>query len=313
MTISDTALRAALRCYPAGYRRERGEELAAVFADSTAGAGRAATLREAFDLGAYGLRLRTGLTSTGLPGRALATVAPFAVGAAAGHAGLVLVITALDGLPDPRAGGQTWLLLALLSVLPVVAVLGVLFGSWKPARMLALPAATVAPVAVVLGYWAATREMPNLSLFARMSAFSVPAVLWGLSVPAAPADLLGRVTGRQRLLVLGAFLFGAVQSAAPGLSRLGTAGGVAPLQLLMVGAAVLAYVGVRRGQVLPLALLLALAPPALGIFAVEAGNTLGSSRVLLPFALLVAAGVAAAVRLTRPKASEVTGSRSVAE
>ncbi|MCX5211311.1 hypothetical protein OG689_18785 [Kitasatospora sp. NBC_00240] len=313
MTISDTVLRAALRLYPAGYRRERGEELADVFTDSTAGAGRTATLREAFDLGAYGLRLRTGLTSAGLPGRALAMVAPFAVGAAAGHAGLVLVITAFEGLPDPRAGGGTWLLLTLLSVLPVVAVLGVLFGSWKPARMLAVPAVVVAPVALVLGYWAATREMPNLSLLARMSAFSVPAALWGLSVPAAPVDLLGRVTWGRRLLVLAGFLFGVVQSVLPGRAYFGTAGVVAPLPLLAAAVAVVAFVGVRRGQVLPLALLVALAPSALGIFAVAAGDALGTGGIMLPFALLVAAGVVVVLRLTRPKGPGAGGPRPVAE
>ncbi|GHH75993.1 hypothetical protein GCM10018781_46200 [Kitasatospora indigofera] len=313
MTISDTALRAALRLYPAGYRRDRGEELAAVFADSTAGAGRAGALREAYDLGAYGLRLRTGLTSAGLPGRALAMAAPFAVGAAAGHAGLVLVITAFDGLPDPRAGGGTWLLLALLSMLPVVAVLGVLSGSWKPARMLALPAVTVVPVVGVLGYWAATREMPNLSLFARMSAFSVPSALWGLTVPSAPADLLGRVTWGRRLLVLAGFLFGVVQSVLPGRTYFGTAGVLAPLPLLAAAVAVVAYVGVRRGQVLPLALLVALAPSALGIFVVAVGDALGTGGIMLPFALVVVAGVVVVLRLTRPKASEVGGLSRAAE
>jgi hypothetical protein len=314
MTFADTALRAALRLYPAAYRRDRGEELAAVFHDTTAGAGRTATLREAFDLAAYGLRVRTGLTSSGLPGRALAQVAPFAVGAAAGHASLVLVVTAFTGVPDPRDGRETWLLLALLSVLPVLALAGALFGRWRPARLLGAPAVTLAPVALVLGYRAATGGMPNLSLLGVMSVVAVPAACWILMVPAAPADLLGRVTWRMRLLMVAALLFGALQAAAPGLFRLGTAGGVAPVGVLVAGLGVLGYVGARRGQVLPLTLLLALAPSALGVLVVEAGNSLGASPALLPVLLLVAAGVAVTLRLTRPRGpAGPEGRRAVAE
>lgn len=313
MTISDTALRAALRLYPTAYRRERGGELGAVFAETTAGAGSAAILREALDLGAYGVRLRLGLTSAGLPGRALAGVAPFAVGAAAGHAGLVLLVAAFAGLPDPRTGGDTGLLLVLLSVLPVLALLGALAGSWRPARVLALPAVTVLPVAVVFGAWAVTGDLPELSLLARLSVFSVPAGLWALYVPAAPAELLGRVFGRQRLVMAGAFLFGALQSAVPGLSRIGTAGGIAPVHLLVAGVAVVAYAGVRRRQVLPLALLFAVAPPALGVLAVEAGNGPGASRLLLAVLLLVVAGVAVVLRLTRPRAGTGSGDALAAE
>ena len=64
-TTSTTSrgLRLALRVYPAAYRAERGEEITAVHADLTEGAGKLATARETAGVAAYGLRVRTGLTA----------------------------------------------------------------------------------------------------------------------------------------------------------------------------------------------------------------------------------------------------------
>jgi hypothetical protein len=296
MTMSDTALRAALRLYPTDYRRERGAELSAVFAETTAGAGLGASLREAYDLAGYGLRLRLGLTSAGLPGRALAVAAPFAVGAAAGQAGLVFAVAAQEGMPAPDAGRGMWVVVAALALLPLVSLLAALFGSWRPARLLAVPSVTVVPGVAVLGHWMFSGAVPQLSVLAMVSAFSVPGVLWTLMVPGAPADLLGRVTWPGRALMLAGLLFGLVAGGLQGLTRLGVAVGLVPILVLAAGLAVVAVAGVRRGQVLPLAFLVALLPLGLGIFTGELTRSLHESRALLLVVLVAAAGVAFALR-----------------
>ncbi|MFJ3220911.1 hypothetical protein ACIPLC_33935 [Kitasatospora sp. NPDC086801] len=87
-------LRLALRTYPAAYRAEHGEEITAVHADATAGAGRLATIRETVGIAAYGLRVRTGITASNTAGRLLATTAPLAAAMALGQQ-----LTALAFLP----------------------------------------------------------------------------------------------------------------------------------------------------------------------------------------------------------------------
>ena len=297
MTFSDTGLRAALRLYPAEYRRERGDELAAVFADTTADAGRAATAREVFDLGVYGLRLRTGLTSTGVPGRALAVAAPFAVGAATGPAAWAALATWHDGLSDESA---VWLVWRLTTVLPLISLAALLFGSWKPARRLALPAVLAVPLIALAG-GSLLAGGPDFGMALRASLFALPSALWSLTVPAAPADLLGRVTARHRLVALGAVLVGLAVTVMSGLYRIGADGGVSPALLLLVaGVAVLAVAGVRRGQVLPLALLVSVLPVLVSDFAVGLHGASGPGY-LLPFvAVLVLAGVAIGLRLMPP-------------
>lgn len=70
---------ALLKLYPAAYRREFGDEIADAYHEATAGAGRAARLREAADVVGHALRMRLGLGSAGRAGRLIAAVAPFAV------------------------------------------------------------------------------------------------------------------------------------------------------------------------------------------------------------------------------------------
>ena len=296
MTFSDTVLRTALRLYPATYRREREDELAAVFADTTADAGPVATAREVFDLGVYGLRLRTGLTSTGVPGRALAVAAPFAVGAATGPAAWSVVATWHDGLSDESA---VWLVWRLTTVLPLIALAALLFGSWKTARRLALPAVLAVPLIALAGSWMLDGG-PDFGMAFRVSLFALPSALWSLTVPAAPADLLGRVTARQRLVALGAVLFGLGVTVLPGLYGIVPAGAVSPALLLVAGAAVLAVAGVRRGQALPLALLVSVLPVLASDFAVGLHGASGSGYLLPLVVVLVLAGVAIGLRLMSP-------------
>ncbi|MFJ5924577.1 hypothetical protein ACIQF6_18460 [Kitasatospora sp. NPDC092948] len=94
--MSGLGLKLALLLHPAAYRRERGGELAAVFTDSTAGAGRWTTARETVDLAGHGVRLRLGLSSDGVLAQLAAPAAPFAATAAVGG-GLALL---LRGLAD---------------------------------------------------------------------------------------------------------------------------------------------------------------------------------------------------------------------
>lgn len=215
----------------------------------------------------------------------------------------MLAVTAKEGAPGLDASRSMWALLMLLSVLPLASLAAALFGNWRPARLLALPSVTVVPAAAVLGYWAATGAVPPFSVLAAVSAFSVPGVLWSLAVPAAPADLLGRVSRLGRSAMLAGLLFGFVGSGVQGLTRIGSAGGPAsaPVLVLGLGLAVMAFLGARRGQVAPLALLLAVLPSGLGIVAGELAGNLRASLALLPVVLVVGVGVAVALRSTRER------------
>ncbi|MFE7129905.1 hypothetical protein ACFVIM_03520 [Streptomyces sp. NPDC057638] len=72
-----------LRLYPPGYRAAYGGEIADTYREMTAGLPRRARLREAADLAAHALRVRTGLGPADDLGRFLASAAPFALVAAA--------------------------------------------------------------------------------------------------------------------------------------------------------------------------------------------------------------------------------------
>ncbi|MEV4923843.1 hypothetical protein [Streptomyces roseoverticillatus] len=69
--------------YPRAYRRTHGDEIAAHYAESTAGASFAERRREEADLAAHALRMRLRLTSGDPLGRALAVAAPYAATGAA--------------------------------------------------------------------------------------------------------------------------------------------------------------------------------------------------------------------------------------
>ncbi|MBV2152513.1 hypothetical protein [Kitasatospora sp. SUK 42] len=203
MADSTVAVRTALAFYPGRYRRERGDELAVVFADTTAEAGVAAKVRELLDLGAYGLRMRTGLTSTSRGGRLAVLAAPLVAGAAGGlAAGQALLNYLESGMP---IGG--W---GLLHLLPYWALLGAamlsavaaLLGRWTAAKLLAGVSALAAGVDLV---WSVSGAVVQ-PLWYLLEAFQWdgPFVLWALLLLAAPKDALPVPTWRERGLLLAA-------------------------------------------------------------------------------------------------------------
>ncbi|MDH6706481.1 hypothetical protein P3T27_003204 [Kitasatospora sp. MAA19] len=202
------ALRAVLQLYPEYYRRERGEEMAAVFADTTAEANRSTVAREVFDLALYGLRVRLGLTGSSMGGRVLALAAPMAAGALAG-AGLLPWVTD----PDQAAWRLTWdhsyNTYAMTIAPPVLALLlgvAALLGRWTAVRVITgiqalFALATLAKAAVVPGFfdvwWVGYTGMTTL-----------PAVAAALLLFAAPTELLPRAGWRAAGLVLASVVGG---------------------------------------------------------------------------------------------------------
>ncbi|MGW2592791.1 hypothetical protein ACWCXC_21305 [Streptomyces sp. NPDC001515] len=93
-----------LRLYPAGFRRDFGDEIAASYREAVQGAGRWARAREAGDIVAHALRLRLRLGSSQRGGPPCAAAAPFALAATAAYAAFTLVSLVGDryvsGNPD---------------------------------------------------------------------------------------------------------------------------------------------------------------------------------------------------------------------
>ncbi|GAA4879502.1 hypothetical protein [Kitasatospora terrestris] len=253
MTARTAALRTALALYPAGYRRERGAELAEVFTDTTAGAGALACAREAFDLAAYGLRLRTGVAATAVGGRLLAAAAPLLAGALAG-------LVALPGLADPRtrevrvaarAGlAAPWtelpghLAVLGLTVVPVLLAAAAALGAWRAVRTLALGTALLGTVRIGL---LAAGAPDGWQLMYGATAL-LPYLLGGVLLTAAPPDLLERPDRRSRLLVLAGLAAGfALTRAQGGYGTRYLMDGWWPLALLVLPA-LLAAVCTARGR-----------------------------------------------------------------
>ncbi|MEV7775292.1 hypothetical protein [Kitasatospora sp. NPDC086791] len=205
MSGSTVAVRTALALYPVRYRRERGDELADVFADTTAEAGSTAKVRELVDLGAYGLRMRTGLTSGSTGGRLAALAAPLVAGAVGGLAAGRLLIAYLEqDLPHLSVGE--------LPFLPFWALLGAallsggaaLLGHWTAAKLLA-GAAALAAVADLVVQTAAAAVQPLWDFLFALQ-WDGPFVLWALVLLAAPKDALPVPEWRERGLMLAAAL-----------------------------------------------------------------------------------------------------------
>ncbi|MBV6702194.1 hypothetical protein [Kitasatospora aureofaciens] len=203
-----TALRAALQFYPASYRRERGEEMAAVFADTTAEADRSAVAREVFDLAAYGLRVRLGLTGGSVAGRVLALAAPMVAGALAGS-GLVPWVSNPDQSAFRLTWDQSYTTYALTIAPPVAAILlavAALLGRWTAVRVVSLGLAffglTVLAQAfsgpIFLDWWWA----------GYVGMATVPSMISALLLVAAPTELLPGPTWRTRGLVLASMVGG---------------------------------------------------------------------------------------------------------
>jgi hypothetical protein len=270
--MSDRMLRLVLRLHPAAYRREWGEEIAAVFADTTAGAGRLAAARELLDLAGHGLRSRLGLGSAGRPARLAALAAPFAVGAAAGFTGLELFGTALrdliHGYPIHwllqafsfdaryplyslgRLGGTSAALLFL------VAALAALGGRWSLTRALMPVALLLTLAGNVLTFW---RERGSpLLLVVALCGLCSPQLLWTSVVLAAPRDLLGPTRRRRAVALLAGLLVGGplmcqlllgtpVVSLRFALDPESTAAAVAAAEVALIAAAALALRWNRPG------------------------------------------------------------------
>ncbi|MFF7995542.1 hypothetical protein ACFZDG_37955 [Kitasatospora xanthocidica] len=207
------ALRAALQLYPARYRQERGEELAEVFADSTAAGGRVAVAREVLGLAVYGLRVRLGLTGASAAGRLLALAAPMIAGAVVGATMVPWLATV-----DRTTGWLAWddsLENHVRAFAPPVAALllavAALLGRWTAVRATALVLGLVG-----LGRLGEAVFTSHSGLWwaGYVGMASLPFVAAALLLVAAPTDLLPRPTGRTAGLVLAAAVAGGLLEAA---------------------------------------------------------------------------------------------------
>ncbi|MFJ8433017.1 hypothetical protein ACIQ9P_17135 [Kitasatospora sp. NPDC094019] len=276
--------RAALRLYPARYRRERGDELSAVFADSTAEGGRLTAAREALDLGAYGLRMRTGLTSSSTAGRLLALAAPLIAGAVAGL-GLTQVLHDATGrapdwmwdLPDRAVQfpAFAWYYGALL--VPLLLVGAVLAGRWRLARTAAVALAAVGALGVAL----AVLTMPNVWLVFNKSCEATPQLFAGLLFALAPQELLRRPTRGDRALVLTAAVGGGLVLVAEDFySSWVLMDGTAGAALVLVP--LLAVLFAARDRLVPAAMGLAVLPLTLMFSLFRIWQSIGGVWRLLP-------------------------------
>ncbi|MER5351841.1 hypothetical protein ABT093_16120 [Kitasatospora sp. NPDC002551] len=313
MVADPVAFRAALRLYPARYRRERGDELSAVFADSTDGAGRLATVREALDLGTYGLRMRTGLTSTSLAGRLLAVAAPLIAGAIAG-AGLARgVYDAVRpawhsnwDLPDHLVQVPAYLWYVGQVIVPLLLVAAVLAGRWRLARTAALAVAAVGALGVLLS----AVVMPNGWLAVLQSCEATPQLFAGLLFALAPQDLLERPARRERVLVVAALAGGGLVLVAQDFySSFVLMDGVAAGALLFVPLAVLLFAA--REWLLPAAAGLAALALTFSFNLFRLWQAAGGVWRLLPAAAAALAVLLAAGWLLR-RGAGAGGGRSLA-
>ncbi|MFJ4669736.1 hypothetical protein [Kitasatospora purpeofusca] len=279
------AFRAALRLYPARYRRERGDELSAVFADSTAEGGRLATAREVFDLGAYGLRMRAGLTASSTAGRLFALAAPLVAGAIAGL-GLTRVLHDATGqapvwmweLPDRavRVPFHASYYGALL--VPLLLVGAVLAGRWRLARTAAVALAAVGALGVAL----AVLVQPDFWLVFNKSCEATPQLFAGLLFALAPQELLRRrQTWSDRAMVLAAAAGGGLVLVAQDFysswvlmdGRAGAALVLLPLLTLLF---------VARDRLVPAAMGLAVLPLTLTFSLFQTWQSIGGVWRLMP-------------------------------
>ncbi|MGF1431685.1 hypothetical protein, partial [Kitasatospora sp. LaBMicrA B282] len=267
--MSGRGLALALRLHPGGYRRERGAELAAVFAESTAGASRRAVALELLDLAAHGLRLRLGLGSAGALARSAALAAPFAATAAAATT-LMWQVTRL-WLPLQHAGVLGPMLRALVTstrpdfwldqvgvLLTLGSALAAGLGRWTTARLAGLVSLPVllTRVALYLPESTSWAEGDWPRLIALVLIWYGPQVLWLLVLLAAPRDLLGPPTRRRTGTALAGALFGGfVLNSALGLGpvRALNSGLASELPAAVLGAAELALLAaavpaLRRGR-----------------------------------------------------------------
>ncbi|MFE0426461.1 hypothetical protein, partial [Streptomyces sp. NPDC058953] len=137
-----------IRLYPAGFRAAYGDEVAAVYHEATAGAGRVERGREALGIVAHALRLRTGLGSGRPLGRLCGAAAPFVLAASAAHAGLELsdmaaYASAVRAEGRPPAFFAEDIARAATAAAMVVCAVFALLGRWAAGRLYAAAAQAV--------------------------------------------------------------------------------------------------------------------------------------------------------------------------
>jgi hypothetical protein len=154
--------RRLLGAYPAGYRRERGDEIVGTFLEGAPPGQSRPSLADTADVVAAGLRARLGVLDTGDAGLGLRTAAPVALAVAAGMAtiGLVRDSQSTAGHPSPFQPAlfvyAAWLLaVAGRVVLPAVV-----------ARLLAGVALLGTLAALVAMSWSWSSPSPGWSLMA---------------------------------------------------------------------------------------------------------------------------------------------------
>ncbi|MEU9361477.1 hypothetical protein AB0D35_25635 [Streptomyces sp. NPDC048301] len=132
-----------LRLYPAGFRRDFGEEIAEAYREATQGMGRRVRLREAADVVGHATRLRLGFGSAGRAGRFFAAVTPFALAATGAYAAFALVETAANWYAMGAAGHGAPLVTALNAchLLALVGAVVALAGRYPAGVLCALAGA----------------------------------------------------------------------------------------------------------------------------------------------------------------------------
>ncbi|MET9401302.1 hypothetical protein [Kitasatospora sp. NPDC002965] len=308
------AFRAALRLYPARYRRERGDELSAVFADSTAEAGKLATAREAVDLGAYGLRMRAGLTASSRLGQLLAAAAPLIAGAIAGL-GVAQALGSAVGSYRPRLlmtpDHITHVPGFIASVgemfVPLLLVAFVLAGRRQAARVTAL-------VVVLAGVFRMV-EVIGVShdgwQFFLGSCEATPQLVSGLLFALAPQELLERPTWRSRVVVVASMVGGGlVLLAEEFYSSFVLMDGRTAALLLIVP--LVSLLGVARGRLAPAAMGLTVLALSAGFSLFRAWQVVGGAWRLLPLMGVALVVLLALGRILGRSGAGAGGGRSLA-
>ncbi|WP_030460943.1 hypothetical protein [Kitasatospora sp. NRRL B-11411] len=135
--------RLLMRLYPRRYRAAHGQDIAAVFAETTRGLPPRAVLREHVDLASHALRLRLRIGPTDPAGRLLAAAAPVALALAAGRVLAFLPAQSYDAVhriryPFPALGlgnAVASAVVLLADSLPwLLALAFALAGRWRAAR-----------------------------------------------------------------------------------------------------------------------------------------------------------------------------------
>ncbi|MEU1286842.1 hypothetical protein [Kitasatospora sp. NPDC005856] len=237
-------LRAALQLYPERYRRERGEELAEVFADTAAEGGRLAVARELLGLAGYGLRVRLGLTGASAAGRLLALLAPMLAGAVAGATLVAWTVTS-DRIAVWLSWDDPYKVYVAAFCRPVAAALllvAVLLGRWTAVRCTALVLGAVGLYDLADAVWVSSFDVWWIGYIGMAS---LPFVVAALLLVAAPTDLLPRPTWRTGALALASVAVGGLLAGVQSWDDTTFPLGLPWFVLLLIGPLLLAFAGLR--------------------------------------------------------------------